>query len=308
MVIDGRSNGHPSAIQPEEQPCRRCYYDNIPCYKQHGRDGECTKCASVERSCFPDLTGIKPYVRKKGHRPGKVLRDKGKAPKALSSDGTATELDVNNSESEQKHHSPAFEGGVRPEREPCRSCYYEGVRCYKDRGLDRACLRCTLKRMRCQASQKSGKPYDQRPGKNKIDAVNSIANAGANTQHEKPHDDEAVHANAGSEREDPTEEIANTRYGVRDRLPRAHAVAQKQRIESLNTKLEMGIKDEMEMANDSSGDPLVIWSAWLPTNPPAAGRCPPETRPCRRCSYEGHYCYKSRGPDEVCDTCFGRNN
>lgn len=34
----------------------------------------------------------------------------------------------------------------------------------------------------------------------------------------------------------------------------------------------------------------------------------PRPRPCRRCLYEGHYCYNPRSPGRLCDTCIKYNN
>lgn len=49
-------------------------------------------------------------------------------------------------------------------------------------------------------------------------------------------------------------------------------------------------------------DPLVTFAAWLPKVPAKPN---PEPRPCRRCFNEGHFCYKSQGSENPCDSCIG---
>lgn len=68
------------------------------------------------------------------------------------------------------------------------------------------------------------------------------------------------------------------------------------------------VGEKWSLKDMQSNDPLVVWSDWLPKSRHLSGKCSPEPRPCRKCFYEGHFCYKPRGSDTGCDSCLGKHS
>lgn len=105
------------------------------------------------------------------------------------------------------------------------------------------------------------------------------------------------------------DEVAATRhhdYGVRDGPQNLSVRAQFRRSEVMNMNFMAKVGWRWSLDYMQSNDPLVVWSDWLPKPKLVPSRCPPEPRPCRKCFYEGHFCYKPRGPGEGYSSCHGR--
>lgn len=86
------------------------------------------------------------------------------------------------------------------------------------------------------------------------------------------------------------------------RIPKAQQKASMQ-VEDRDTMVEISSTFKMPaqvLKENSFADPLVVYAPWLPKIPTKPN---PEARPCRRCFNEGHFCYRSQGPGNPCETC-----
>lgn len=325
MVSSARGITHSgSMIKPEPKPCRRRYREGIVCYRPDGPDSLCKRYVTAQKTtCNPDLTGVRPHPRTQKSRGSPVeaqrpSRQKGK------------EKPHNNLTEARILSNRTFNHGVWSEPVPCRRCYYDGRRCYRDRGKDQSCHKCFRLGMNCNTNLTGIKPYvrrqhaggPQRPNIYRYQSDDGSAPDLAfdhdtisikevddmNLQDESAHEDEGFDADATDD-DERSGQVAATRYrdyGVQDGPQNTSARAQFRRTEAMNIDFMATVGEKWSLDDMQSNDPLVIWSDWLPKSKLLPSRCPPEPRPCRKCFYEGYFRYKSRGRDEGCDSYRGR--
>lgn len=216
---------------------------------------------------------------------------------------------------------------------PCRRCYYNHLNCIRDDGPDEPCRKCVLRGHNCNPDLSGVKPYQRRSQKPRSYRKNDTRNQSGRWKSQSaqrgpdrvqtgPYDDEGAEADDDDDDDDVDDDDGDDNNDFEDghnlrvvpgksNLHRQQASGRSARStfrsNSVAAKSSMELMEKDRYILDHPNmDPLVFWSVWLPKGKPAPDRCPPEARPCRRCFYEGHYCYKSRGQDGRCDSCFSK--